>query len=175
MSSSPLLHYALRAAQALFATIALGLTITLIHGHHWGPVPTTLGFAAFVGVISLLGAAAGFASHTYAVLEGKVGILIDGVVAVANMAAGILLAIKLRGVSCRSYGADSSDKLAGSEILNGGCRAHECYYFLQREGWPGHLVARCREARADMVFLFLVGGVVGGCGVLAWRRGRRGY
>jgi hypothetical protein len=87
---SPILNFALRGAQALFAIVVLGLSVTLIRGHQWGSLPSSLGFAAFVGGISFLAAIVGLAVTWFEFLGGVVGLAIDGVIALLNIACGIV-------------------------------------------------------------------------------------
>jgi hypothetical protein len=142
---SPIINFALRGAQALFAVVVLGLSVTLIRGHHLGSFPASLGFAAFVGGISFLAAIIGLAATWFEILGGMVGLVIDGVVALLNVACGIvrtfpleqlaegwenqmltvpkLFAIKLEGVNCNIdlNDLDNIVKLNNNEWFNGGC------------------------------------------------------
>lgn len=88
-------NFILRSFQALFAIVVIGLSVTLIRGHHWGNLPVVLGFSAFVGGLSFLTAIVGLAAAWFSFLEGTVGLIIDGVVAVINIAGGIV-----RLISC---------------------------------------------------------------------------
>lgn len=89
-SSSPVLTFAIRGTQALFAIVVFGLSTSLIKGHHLGSLPSTLGFAAFAGAISVISALLGIAAHWMQVLQGKVGVLMDAVMAGINIAGGIV-------------------------------------------------------------------------------------
>lgn len=89
-STSPIITFAFRGTQALFAIIVCGLSTTLIKGHKFGSLPSTLGFIAFVGGISLVAALLGIASHWVKVLQGKAGILVDVVIAGLNVAGGVV-------------------------------------------------------------------------------------
>jgi hypothetical protein len=141
---SPIINFALRGAQALFAIVIIGLSVTLIRGHHWGSLPASLGFAAFVGGITFLAAIVGLVATWFEFLGGMVGLVIDGVVTLLNIACGIvrtsplliedrrnhaltvpkLFAIKLKGVSCKVsvYDLDNVVKLDNNEWFNGGCK-----------------------------------------------------
>lgn len=83
-------NFALRGFQFLFGIVVLGLSVTLIRGHHWGSTPASLGFAAFVGGISILASLIGLAGTWVSFLEGVVGLAIDGVVALINIAGGVV-------------------------------------------------------------------------------------
>jgi hypothetical protein len=87
---SPIINFALRGAQALFAVVVLGLSVTLIRGHQWGSLPASLGFAAFVGGVSFLGAMVGLAASFFDFLGGMVGLVVDGIVALLNVACGVV-------------------------------------------------------------------------------------
>lgn len=88
--TSPVLTFAIRGTQALFAMVVFGLSSSLIRGHHLGSVPSTLGFVAFVGGVSVVGALLGVAAHWVRVLQGQVGVLVDAVVVGINVAGGIV-------------------------------------------------------------------------------------
>ena len=72
----------------LFAIIILGLTVTLMREHHIGSLPKTLGFAAFVAAVSVIGAIVGFASIWVSSLQGVIGLVIDAVVVIVNSIGG---------------------------------------------------------------------------------------
>lgn len=87
---SPLINWVLRAFQALFGIVILGLAVTLIRGHEWGNLPSSLGYAAFVGGITILAALIGIAAVWLEFLDGIIGLAVDGLVAVLNIAGGIV-------------------------------------------------------------------------------------
>ena len=68
----------------------LGLSVTLIRGHQWGSLPASLGFAAFVGGVSFLGSILGLAATWFDFLGGMVGLAVDGIVALLNVACGVV-------------------------------------------------------------------------------------
>lgn len=81
---------ALRGTQALFAVVVLGLSVGLITDHKTGSLPITLGYAAFVGGISLLGAFIGIAANWVELLQGIIGAGIDAFLTILNIAGGIV-------------------------------------------------------------------------------------
>lgn len=87
--TSPVVAFAIRGVQALFAIVVFGLSTTLIKGHKVGSLPLTLGFVAFVGGVSFVAALLGIASHWIKVLQGKVGMVVDAVIVGLNLAGGI--------------------------------------------------------------------------------------
>lgn len=74
----------------MFALVIFGLSVDLIRGHHIGELPATLGFAAFIGGVSLLGAIIGIASTWIQALQGVVGAGIDAVLFLLNIIGGIV-------------------------------------------------------------------------------------
>jgi hypothetical protein len=90
--ANPLLNIVVRGFQVLFGIVVLGISVALIRGHHWGSLPATLGFSAFVGGVTILGAAFGVAALFFSVLDGMLGLIIDTVVALINVAGGIVSA-----------------------------------------------------------------------------------
>jgi hypothetical protein len=90
MAVTSLINWILRAFQFLFGVVILGLSVTLIRGHHWGSLPSSLGYGAFLGGISILAALIGFAGTWVTFLEGIVGAVFDTLVAIVNIAGGIV-------------------------------------------------------------------------------------
>jgi hypothetical protein len=90
--ANQLLNFVVRGFQALFGIVVLGISVSLIRGHHWGSLPASLGFSAFVGGVTILGAAIGVAGLFFSFLDGMIGIIVDAVVAVINAAGGIVSA-----------------------------------------------------------------------------------
>lgn len=145
-TTSPILTFAIRGTQALFAIVVFGLSTSLIKGHHLGSLPSTLGFVAFVGGLSFVGAILGFAAHWLVVLQGQIGVLVDAVVAGINIAGGVvslmssastmedaddaqLMAIQLAGVKCEAvtiqdrYNTDTNVwHMVTNNIICGGYR-----------------------------------------------------
>ena len=87
---SSLFNIVLRGVQALFGIVVLGLSVTLLRGHHWGDAPASLGYGAFVGGLSILGALIGLAATWFDFLGGVIGLIVDAVVALVNIAGGIV-------------------------------------------------------------------------------------
>jgi hypothetical protein len=90
--ANPILNFVVRGFQALFGIVVLGISVSLIRGHHWGSLPASLGFSAFVGGVTILGAALGVAALFLTFLDGMVGLIIDALVALINAAGGIVSA-----------------------------------------------------------------------------------
>jgi hypothetical protein len=88
--SNAITHFAIRGAQIIFAAIVCGLSIDLARGHHWGGLPVILGYVSFVGCVSLLAAFVGLASMWVELLQGTIGLIIDGVILVVNLAGGLV-------------------------------------------------------------------------------------
>jgi hypothetical protein len=152
MAVTTLINWILRAFQFLFGVIILGLSVTLIRGHHWGSLPSSLGYGAFLGGISILASLIGLVATWVTFLEGIVGAVLDAVVAILNIAGGIVrlallprhksiqcckireiannrlkvFAIKLKGVTCKISGSfDNDAKLALNDFFNGGCQKYK--------------------------------------------------
>ena len=93
-------NLAVRGLQFIFSLVILGLSVTLIRDHHLGNLPKTLGFAAFVSAVSIIGAVLGIAATWVSSLDGVVGLIIDTLVAIANAIGGIVSHLS---VSSRRY------------------------------------------------------------------------
>jgi hypothetical protein len=87
---SPLINWVLRAFQFLFGIVILGLCVTLIRGHHWGGLPASLGYGAFVGGVTILAALVGIAAVWLEFLDGIVGLAVDALAALLNLAGGVV-------------------------------------------------------------------------------------
>ena len=98
---TPLVNWILRAFQALFGIVILGLSVTLIRGHHIGSLPASLGYAAFAGGVAILAALVGIAAVWLSFLEGFVGMTIDGLVAILNIIGGIVSELSFCGLARR--------------------------------------------------------------------------
>ncbi|KAJ4383965.1 hypothetical protein N0V86_000809 [Didymella sp. IMI 355093] len=185
-SANPGITFAIRGTQALFAIIVFGLSCSLIKGHEEGTLPSTLGFAAFIGGLSFIAAILGIASHWLRILQGQLGLLVDPVVAGINLAGGILMAIKMKKVSCgdiESYGMDDGEQTGlhdtlWNEIICGGVkkikgqRYPDCHYYTIND--LGTTMSRCKMASADSAFMFLTAILVAGVATLGWMRLKRG-
>jgi hypothetical protein len=90
MAITGLIGLGLRGFQFLFGVVILGLSVTLIRGHHWGSLPASLGYAAFVGGLTIVAALIGIAGTWISFLEGIVGMALDGLVAILNIIGGIV-------------------------------------------------------------------------------------
>ena len=88
--SNPLVNFIVRGFQFIFGVVILGLSVSMIRDHHWGNLPSTLGFAAAVGGVTILGALIGITATWISLLEGFVGLIVDGFVAIINAAGGIV-------------------------------------------------------------------------------------
>ncbi|XP_014559198.1 hypothetical protein COCVIDRAFT_24469 [Bipolaris victoriae FI3] len=179
---SSIFNATLRGVQALFGIIVLGLSVTLIRGHHWGNLPAGLGYGAFVGGLSFVAAFIGLAATWFEFLGGMVGLVIDGVVALVNLAGGVLYAINLAGTDCEMSAEDPSNinKMIENEWFNGGCQSPGfCWNGYEYSRNPSKQIAvyegHCKEAKADAVFMFLTAVVMIVCALLVWLRMRRGY
>lgn len=86
-------NFFLRGAQAVFAIVVIGLSVTLIRGHHFGSLPWQLGFAVFAGGLAFVAALVGLAGSCISFLEGTVGLVVDGVAALINILGGIVSAL----------------------------------------------------------------------------------
>ncbi|KAI4929381.1 uncharacterized protein J4E92_005045 [Alternaria infectoria] len=179
--ANPLLNFVVRGFQALFGIVVLGISVSLIRGHHWGGLPASLGFSAFVGGVTILGAAIGVAGLFFSFLDGMIGLIVDGAVAVINAAGGILtkvkvLALKISGVDCDGDTTiKNATKLILNDIFNGGCRAEdECWYYYA-ENDPNTMKSRCKSTQADCVFMFLTVVVLAVTALLAFLRMKKGY
>jgi hypothetical protein len=95
ITTSPLINWVLRTFQFLFGIVILGLSVTVIRGHHWGSLPSSIGYAAFVGGVTILASLVGIAATWVSFLQGVAGLALDGLVALLNIIGGIVRPILL--------------------------------------------------------------------------------
>ncbi|KAJ5633239.1 hypothetical protein N7490_009578 [Penicillium lividum] len=140
-----------RVFQLAFSVVVLGLSIAIARQQYIGSVPSQTGYAAFAGALGVLVSIIGVVALWVESLSGIIIWVLDGVAAVALLAAGIVYAVTLKGVSC----SDSPSGYASAwdnPLISGGCTGKGkdkiCY--------SGNVVqSRCKRAEADCAFMFL--------------------
>ncbi|KAK4988441.1 hypothetical protein LTR50_003955 [Elasticomyces elasticus] len=161
----------LRFVQIAFAGIVLGLSISLARHQLIGPVPATTSYSAFAGAFAMLAALIGVAAIFVEVIQGLIMPIIDALAALLLLAAGIAIAVGLKGVSCTKPFTMIPNKL----LNGGGCVT------LDGDGGYGcawkdnnDLKGRCQKAEVDAVFVFLAFLVTLGLIGLAFLSRKRG-
>jgi hypothetical protein len=177
---SSISNLAVRAVQIVFAAIVAGLSIDLARGHKDGAVPIALGYVSFVGCVSLLAAFIGLAATWIEFLQGPIGLLVDGFITVVNLAGGVLIAAKLKGVKCDKNSSDVTNalKIIENELINGGKHGkglRDCYYCTGTESDADKLISRCKMNQADTAFMFLTVVVLLVSLTLTYLRAKKGY
>ncbi|KAF2867891.1 marvel domain-containing protein [Massariosphaeria phaeospora] len=155
---SPVVNFALRGAQALFSIVVIALSVTLIKGQVYKKdQPATFGFSVFVGAISLLGALLGIAAHWLDVLQSIIGVAIDVLILIINLAGGVLIAVKLKGIDCMSEDVLERLKMKNNSLLNGGCYEEKNQVYCRNTViLRGEVLnSRCKENQANSAFMFL--------------------
>jgi hypothetical protein len=89
---SKIINIGLRFAQAVFGSVVLALSITLIKGQRYGMSPAATNYSSFVGAFTLLGAIIGLASTWIEFLQSFIGIGIDALILLFNLAGGVVSA-----------------------------------------------------------------------------------
>ncbi|KAJ5985751.1 hypothetical protein N7499_007957 [Penicillium canescens] len=139
-----------RFFQLIFTIVVLGLSITLAKGQQLGSVPSETSYGAFSGGIGVLAALIGTVAIFIDSLDGVVTWVLDGVSALALLAAGIIFAVRLHGTSC-----SDPDTLFGNVLLSGGCITTNDGIYTGCYWDEKHLKSRCTSATADTAFMFL--------------------
>jgi len=184
---------ATRGLQMVFSAAILGLSVQLAKGQLLGRIPTTTGYAAFLGGLGLLAGAYGLVNVFIPLFEGTpiINIAIDGFVTLLFLAGGIIVAITIKGGKC---GLEDIDFLIRSKLINCGAIFQTVQGTEVSYGLCGYnpklsdndlvvqetkaLRNRCDEFTADYGLMFAVAvlsifAIVMG---LAWRKkGRGGY
>ncbi|KAF2440784.1 hypothetical protein P171DRAFT_489475 [Karstenula rhodostoma CBS 690.94] len=174
---------ALRTTQIIFAFITLGLSANLVAtASQFKPIPFILVWATMVSVGTLIMSILGLVSNWYERLEGKLMLLFDGSMVAANLAAGVLIAIGLKGVQCSVAGMRNLKEKDVPSILvpKISCSDEACQQQLDEGNNYGiqltnKAISRCSQSRADEAFMLLTGFVFLGTFVLGWLRLRKGY
>ncbi|KAF2741384.1 hypothetical protein EJ04DRAFT_571486 [Polyplosphaeria fusca] len=163
-------NLAVRGFQVLFAIVVLGVTGTLISGQdtRLEKVPATYGFITFAGAVAMIGAAVGIAANWVEMLNGAITWGVDGVIALINLAAGVLIAYKLRGIDCgKTETEEEVKKKFYNNLLNAGEK--DDYFGVSSKG---EIEKRCRQAQADTAFLFLTVVILVAAILVTWFRMR---
>ncbi|PVI06030.1 hypothetical protein DM02DRAFT_610357 [Periconia macrospinosa] len=176
---SPIVNYAIRGFQAVFASVVLGLSVTLVRNQGPGLAsPLSLRYAAFVGGFTLLAAFVGVAAEFLSALQGKVVFLLDGLVTLISISGGVLLAVLIGGANCGDASLLNRAKLFENDLFNGGCEGKGD----NRKCWNGfghgrekYLNSRCKESQATSVFMFFVVGLMFASMTMTFLRSKKGY
>ncbi|KAF1974258.1 hypothetical protein BU23DRAFT_531733 [Bimuria novae-zelandiae CBS 107.79] len=158
-SPSPIVNFIVRGFQIVFAACVLGLSVGLIKGQRPGlDSPISLRYCAFVGGISFIAGFVGVAAEWVSVLQGKIGLIIDGVVTLINIAGAVLLAIQVGLPKCSDTSSENRGALAYNHLFNGGTWKSGKQEFCWNCSLDRYdqLNARCKECQADTVFMFFI-------------------
>jgi len=184
---------ATRGLQMVFSAAILGVSVQLAKGQLLGHIPTTTGYAAFLGGLGLIAGAYGLVNVFIPLFEGTpiLNIAIDGFVTLLFLAGGIVVAIAIKGGKC---GLQDIEFLLKNKLINCGATFETVQGTEFSAGLCGYnpklstndlglaeikaLRNRCDEFTADYGLMFAVAilsilAIVMG---LAWRKkGRGGY
>ncbi|KAF2192408.1 hypothetical protein K469DRAFT_553046 [Zopfia rhizophila CBS 207.26] len=170
----PVAGLALRGAQVLSTVVVLGVSVSLIKDQDSErTVPAALSYAAFVGGVGLLGAIIGITSNWVDMLQGIIMGGIDVLMAIFNLAGGVVLAYKLRGITCSSGEELNLREMRKNELLNGGCVVFRGNQVCAYGGDPGKMQSRCKQNEADAAFMFIGFIVLAACLVITFLQTRR--
>lgn len=88
---SSIINFAIRGCQIIFAAIILGLSVGLVRGQKEDlSSPISLKYAAFVGAVSFIAGIFGIAAEFVSALQGKISMIIDGLITLINIAGGVV-------------------------------------------------------------------------------------
>ncbi|KAL4914617.1 marvel domain-containing protein [Aspergillus aurantiobrunneus] len=159
----------LRAFQAMFAAIVLGISVHLARGQNTRveAVPTATGYAAFCGGFGVLVALIGITSISVTALERMITVALDALSALTMLASGIAYAVLIRNVSCSDV-----DDIMRSSLLTSDCGdVGDWRICLTTED---KLKSRCVSSKADSAFMFIsFVTCLGVVGYSLFMRGRR--
>ncbi|KAJ4286714.1 hypothetical protein N0V90_012966 [Kalmusia sp. IMI 367209] len=161
---------ALRSAHLAFSLIVVGLSANLV-ATQWDPntVPFSHSWATFVGAGSFLAGIFGLASNWIGSLDERAMIILDEVLVLINLSAGIvsknmaavqspivadtctqLIALAITGIKCSGQDDANNINMVKNALLNYGSDDESIWYSDMAP-----LRARCVQNQADVVFLFL--------------------
>ncbi|KAF2199711.1 hypothetical protein GQ43DRAFT_375595 [Delitschia confertaspora ATCC 74209] len=170
-----LITAALRVAQILFGAVVLALSVSLIKGQHLGSAPAVQTYGAFTGAFSLvMGDVALVAVFVQAIPMVAV-LLADALAATFYLVGGIVIVVKLRGISCSGNDRLNLAKMFFNPLLNGGCvgkgKNLNCWYYLPDRSDKLH--SRCKMNEADAAFMFISFVFILGAAVFTFLNSRR--
>ncbi|KAF2691648.1 hypothetical protein K458DRAFT_285832, partial [Lentithecium fluviatile CBS 122367] len=177
--------------QLLFSVIVLGLSIGLLRGQGPGDegyssTPITIRFAVFVGAISLVTGFIGVAAEWVSALQGKIMLVIDGIITVINIAGGVVSAIlhltsNIGNAKCSDTSILNQLKLYDNDLFNGGCHrikttdGGDVTVCSNDGGRAKYLNSRCKETQADSVFMFFTVAILLARATMTYLRMKKGY
>ena len=89
--ASTVVNFAIRGFQVVFAAVVLGLSVSLVRGQAPGAnSPISLRYTSFVGGLSLVTAFVGIAGEFFTLIQGKISLIMDTIVALVNIAGGVV-------------------------------------------------------------------------------------
>ncbi|KAF1958589.1 hypothetical protein CC80DRAFT_15112 [Byssothecium circinans] len=135
-NQSPIINFSIRSFQAIFAITTLALSANLVRDQYKdSSAPVVLKYATFTGAVTLIASLVGAAMQWVDMLQGKVILLVDGIIAVGNLAGGILLAAGIGLSKCGDTSDENRVLLKSNILFNGGCDEDGDYYnwaYLER-------------------------------------------
>jgi hypothetical protein len=149
---------ALRTFQLLFGIVIIGLTATLIKDQVFnGTLPSSIAYAAFAGAFGIIAGVVTIVALWVDAIQIIFVLGLDALATVFYIAGGVVLAVKLKGVSCSSGSDRNIIDMSDNELLNGGCAQAKniriCGYAGEES--KDKLLSRCKMNQADSVFMFL--------------------
>ncbi|KAA8644913.1 hypothetical protein EYZ11_005293 [Aspergillus tanneri] len=139
-----------RVFQIIFATIVLGLSVTLAKGQAIGSAPAITGYAGFTGALGIVASLVGIAALFVSSLDGLITWILDGLASLAFLAGGIAFAVILKGTNC-----EDKYTIWNNQILSGGCVTVKDEQRCYNNDHPNNLKSRCTSAKADSAFMFI--------------------
>ncbi|CRK06275.1 hypothetical protein BN1723_001707 [Verticillium longisporum] len=159
--------------QAIFALVALALSVDLLRGQLYGTPPGSIQFAVFVGSVGLVVALLGLAGMFVDKIPSNVVMVFDVMSGLLLIGGGIAYAVALGGIECEWH--ENLDEVEGddwweSPIVNAGS---ENYHGTRKLD-----LRRCQKAYANQSIQFACAVTALGTAFLcylAWRRTGAGW
>jgi hypothetical protein len=89
----------------------LGLSIVLAKGQLLGHVPTTTGYAAFLGGLGIVSGVFGIITVFVHIFDGNIPLVAEGLVMLLFIAGGVTMAIMIKGGQCNDFEFTATNKI----------------------------------------------------------------
>lgn len=89
----------------------LGLSITLAKGQVVGKIPTTTGYATFLGGLGMVASAFGIINIFVDKFGGIIVLAVEGLATLLFIAGGVAMAVMIKGGDCKDFFSAATNKI----------------------------------------------------------------
>ncbi|KAK0627825.1 marvel domain-containing protein [Immersiella caudata] len=169
----------LRVLQFIFGVAVLGLSVTLVKAQVYGSAPTTTKYSTFTGGFGVFAAIVGAVGLFIEAIPDIANMALDGLSSVLLLAGGIAWTVGFQGVQCKdNAGRDNVVKMIQNPLLNQGEDGEGRYgfwdYSKEDDENGNRLLSNCQKGFSDQILQFVAFGIglaLIGVGYVRMRRG----